>query len=1025
MQRSGYPVQASIATALRLVTEFLDSVDVRAALIGGLAIRRWTRARTTKDVDLAVAAQDLQQIRDATDGKGRSGDGIYSLNLDGVHIDFLDPRRFPWTEDAIRTAVPDPVLGLGLVRPEYLVCYKMHPWAGREKDEDDVRLLLAMGDDVYRAAQKLIRQWLPNRTDDLEQFREEALLMAAGTAAAAAAVAVLPQTVQASITLQPGQAWHGCDGAVLDKMLHDGLVKAPPREAKSRGYTKPQHGMTYFTRDLRYALIYAVKAAMVGRELPDTDGFRGDGAVVLVQMPTENALPDEDWVGEIICTGFDAALDAALRVTHPNYTYVTEVDDQTAALYAKLRPFLSLELLAKMRKVDLREYANYARFGKQLIRKLPPYVLKELAALSLHVAHAEGAVPLRAWRFDRRAVCPLLKPDGSNLEEVATEVPVPQRVAASGPADAASYWGRAAAGILYSCQQDGTVLLLRRSRSVEQPGTWGIPGGAVRDRDVDHDDPDAGSDTTFYDSDEPGRQVSVSDAVFRKTAEQETREELGSLPSQQHLIDHLDFKDGSFQYRTFRFDIPLAVKQRWTPSIRLNWENDEAQWFRSDELPQNLHFGVTYLLQHRNPFPATVATRVQAVVQRQRRLGAVSAASSAAAHSLAEALDRPEVFDGATETSEALPMIAREYAAEEDLQDDRGLDAALRLWWEDRKQEVLHRFDPQVTGNYIHAFRAVEVRKVSQLKLTQNVGIFWSTAADTAYAHWGRGEPATVLHALVPLSSVDWVGTAICRADPDTGDDEDELRLREGAPLTILGYQHGEDSPKIFPEPKKATARVQTAGPVEALQRAIHQNEIPQQYRNLKVLGRGNTAIILAKDQDTALVLTRDAMKAEWLCQQWGLGLGRHVEEFQGHRHPDPKARALDIQVIEMPRLEKLSGANATKVRRAVREFEQHQQTARQAGSDEFGTRKRGGSGRTDKKAMLQQLMKIYNTDDRPDDPITQYLDFISNYSDEDINFDIALRNFMQTRDGQIVLLDPAVSRDVLEILFPTNQARW
>jgi len=40
-----------------------------------------------------------------------------------------------------------------------------------------------------------------------------------------------------------------------------------------------------------------------------------------------------------------------------------------------------------------------------------------------------------------------------------------------------NHWGRAGAGVLFTT---GTqILLLKRSSWVDQPGTWGIPGGAI------------------------------------------------------------------------------------------------------------------------------------------------------------------------------------------------------------------------------------------------------------------------------------------------------------------------------------------------------------------------------------------------------------------------------------------------------------------------------------------------------------------------------------------------------------------
>jgi 8-oxo-dGTP pyrophosphatase MutT (NUDIX family) len=144
------------------------------------------------------------------------------------------------------------------------------------------------------------------------------------------------------------------------------------------------------------------------------------------------------------------------------------------------------------------------------------------------------------------------------------------------------FWGKAGAGILFVCSEDNTIFLMHRSRYVEQPGTWGIPGGSV-------------SGEGFYDSsmgaDRP------TDATFWKGAQQETVEECGSLPEQMSVEGTLDFQSGSFVYRNFICDIPLSEKEKWTRGIELNWENDEYGWFDFDDLPYDLHFGVENILE--------------------------------------------------------------------------------------------------------------------------------------------------------------------------------------------------------------------------------------------------------------------------------------------------------------------------------------------------------------------------------------------------------------------------------------------
>jgi 8-oxo-dGTP pyrophosphatase MutT (NUDIX family) len=144
------------------------------------------------------------------------------------------------------------------------------------------------------------------------------------------------------------------------------------------------------------------------------------------------------------------------------------------------------------------------------------------------------------------------------------------------------FWGKAGAGILFTCEEDNTIFLMHRSRYVEQPGTWGIPGGSV-------------SGEGMFDSEIGAERP--TDEVFWAGAQQETIEECGDLPDNIEVVDTIDFVSGSFVYRNFICNISLASKLAWTPTIELNWENDGFDWFDFGDFPSGTHFGVDYILE--------------------------------------------------------------------------------------------------------------------------------------------------------------------------------------------------------------------------------------------------------------------------------------------------------------------------------------------------------------------------------------------------------------------------------------------
>ena len=139
-------------------------------------------------------------------------------------------------------------------------------------------------------------------------------------------------------------------------------------------------------------------------------------------------------------------------------------------------------------------------------------------------------------------------------------------------------WGNAGSGCLFCTGE--RILLLERSWDVEEPGTWGLPGGAIPE-DCAGQCPDA-----------------------LESALQEVREELGSVPQHQ-VVDQYVYEEPGFQYTTFVCRVDDAATEQ---NFRLNWENTNYGWFSRRELASlNLHFEVAGLLEHLDPFATETA----------------------------------------------------------------------------------------------------------------------------------------------------------------------------------------------------------------------------------------------------------------------------------------------------------------------------------------------------------------------------------------------------------------------------------
>lgn len=128
------------------------------------------------------------------------------------------------------------------------------------------------------------------------------------------------------------------------------------------------------------------------------------------------------------------------------------------------------------------------------------------------------------------------------------------------------FWGRQGAGCLVMAADTGRILISHRSAYVQEPDTWGTIGGAI------------------------DSQENPAEAARREVAE-----EMGYTGKILHMVPMLKFqakKNGEvvFIYHNFL----AVIEHEFRP--RLDWESQDAQWFKFGEWPSPLHPGLKSLL---------------------------------------------------------------------------------------------------------------------------------------------------------------------------------------------------------------------------------------------------------------------------------------------------------------------------------------------------------------------------------------------------------------------------------------------
>jgi len=133
------------------------------------------------------------------------------------------------------------------------------------------------------------------------------------------------------------------------------------------------------------------------------------------------------------------------------------------------------------------------------------------------------------------------------------------------------FWGKAGAGAIFVALDTGRLLLNHRSKYVEQPGTWGVWGGAI-----------------------DGRESPI------QAAKREAQEEAGFTPDDNSIVPIYVFHDVKSGFKYYNFLI--LVDTEFTPNIpsESRWETQGWEWVEYGKWPQPLHFGVKAILNDSN-----------------------------------------------------------------------------------------------------------------------------------------------------------------------------------------------------------------------------------------------------------------------------------------------------------------------------------------------------------------------------------------------------------------------------------------
>lgn len=197
-----------------------------------------------------------------------------------------------------------------------------------------------------------------------------------------------------------------------EKIWNEGIR---PNLSTERGLSRAVDDMVYATKDLRYAINYALGANVAGDKSDWKDRLiekygRYGYMAVIPGSELKNVHPDEDQIGEAIYHAYkDRNAFGWLKDLAEKYLYVSPVEGDEDQYP---------DLLSQVKDGD---YDAYIKAGKILMSRLDDEETIAIIEKYGNVAHEGVLKPSELWRIDRAKI-PDLKKDGSNFFQIAERV---------------------------------------------------------------------------------------------------------------------------------------------------------------------------------------------------------------------------------------------------------------------------------------------------------------------------------------------------------------------------------------------------------------------------------------------------------------------------------------------------------------------------------------------------------------------------------------------------------------------------
>lgn len=214
---------------------------------------------------------------------------------------------------------------------------------------------------------------------------------------------------------------------------------------------------------------------------------------------------------------------------------------------------------------------------------------------------------------------------------------------------------------------------------------------------------------------------------------------------------------------------------------------------------------------------------------------------------------------------------------------------------------------------------------------------------------------------------------------------------------------------------KKRFETIQEAG---RLATGVRKDEIPEKYRKYPLINRGTTSAILELGPEEVLMLTKDPIKKDWLTHE--LGIAELIDAYDSNH---PKLGVMTTYILKMPRLYPMSKENRKLARDLEELLRRMNREADRMNNDLDITILRGMSRKQIMRSYKENIIRAfwryfedeYDETANGEHKLRKLIDFLANYDPDQYEWDVRQGNFMQTKTGELVVLDPIIDKEILD----------